>query len=185
MPNQAISNQLVASSESPVSTLLAKRPYRWWQAALVGVAANAISALPAGYNGNEAFYNHFQQPDIAPPDWAFAPVWLFNNVTSLYAGLTVANLPKGTPGRKAFLILEGTQWVLFAAFSPLYFGLKSPVLGAIDTAAGLGVTTASLAVATRVHKKAALGILPRFVWLMLATYVSVYVAVKNSDPLFK
>jgi tryptophan-rich sensory protein len=159
--------------------------YKWWQAALVGIAANAISALPAGYNGNEAFYNNLQQPDIAPPDWAFAPVWLFNNVTSLYAGLRVANLPEGTQGRKAFLVLEGTNWVLFAAFSPLYFGLKSPVLGAIDTAASLALTTVSLKIATTMDKKAAVGILPRFAWLALATFVSVYIAVKNPDPLFK
>ncbi len=172
------------SSPRPALTSRSAPSYKWWQAGLVGVAANVISALPAGYNGNEAFYNNLIQPRIAPPDWAFAPVWLFNNVTSLYAGLLVANLPGATPGRKAFLVLEGTGWVLFAAFSPLYFGLKSPVLGAIDTAAGLGVTAASLAVAARIHKKAALCILPRFVWLTLATYVSVYVAVKNRDALF-
>ncbi|MCT0230141.1 tryptophan-rich sensory protein [Synechococcus sp. CS-1324] len=31
------------------------------------------------------FFNSFQQPELAPPDWPFAPVWLFLNATSLVA----------------------------------------------------------------------------------------------------
>ena len=158
-----------------------KVSYSWWQAALVGVAANAISAAPAGYNGDEAFYNDFAKPDIAPPDWSFAPVWLFNNVTSLYAGWRIANLPQQTPGRKTSLWLEGLGWGLFASFSPLYFGLKSPVLGAVNTLAGLGVGAASLGLATRVDRKAALALSPRIAWLLLATYVSISMAAINKD----
>ena len=163
-------------------TKFGRKPrYRWWQAALVGVAANVASAAPAGYNGNEAFYNDFTKPDISPPDWSFAPVWLFNNITSLYAGLRIANLPQNTPGRKTALWLEGVGWGLFGSFSPLYFGLKSPVLGAVNTLAGLGVGAASLGLASRLDRKAALALSPRVAWLLLATYVSISVAAVNRD----
>ena len=162
---------------------IGQRPFLWWHAALIFVVANALSAAPAGYNGEEAFYNNFIQPAIAPPDWAFAPAWLFNNVTSLYALWRVANLPVATPGRRLFVRLEAVNWVLFAIFSLLYFGLKSPILGAIDTVLGLLVTGWSLAVCYRINKKAALYILPRFLWLLLATHVSVYVALVNKDVL--
>lgn len=148
---------------------------------MVGVGANLISAAPAGYNGDEAFYNKFSKPKIAPPDWMFAPVWLFNNFTTLYANLRIANLPEGTPGRKANLWLEGTGWLLFSSFSPLYFGLKSPVLGAVNTMLGLGVGTASLALASQLDKKAAWAITPRVAWLLLATYVSIATAAINKD----
>lgn len=158
--------------------------FKWWHAAIILVVANALSAAPAGYNGEEAFYNNFIQPAIAPPDWAFAPAWLFNNITSLYALWRIANMPVATPGRKTFLWLEAINWVLFAIFSILYFGLKSPILGALDTVLGLLFTGGSLAVSYRVDKIAALNILPRFLWLLLATYVSVYVAVMNEDVLF-
>lgn len=30
------------------------RRYRWWHAAAVGLAANAVSALPRGFNGDAA-----------------------------------------------------------------------------------------------------------------------------------
>ncbi|MBC8044356.1 MAG: tryptophan-rich sensory protein [Rhizobacter sp.] len=158
--------------------------FNWWHAAIIFVVANVLSALPAGYNGEEAFYNNFVLPKVAPPDWAFAPAWLFNNITSLYALWLIANLPTETPNRKLFLILEGAGWALFAVFSLLYFGLKSPILGAIDTVLGFFICLFSLAVSYRISKKAALNILPRFLWLVLATYVAVYVAVMNRDPLF-
>ena len=41
--------------------------FRWCHAALILVGANAISALPAGFGGDFAFYNAFRQPAIAPP----------------------------------------------------------------------------------------------------------------------
>lgn len=156
-------------------------PFRWWHAVLIFVIANLASALPAGYNGEEAFYNNFVQPVIAPPDWLFAPAWLFLNVTSLVALHRIANLPRETPGRRYFIVLESIGWVLFAIFSALYFGLKSPVLGAIDTVLGLAVGILSLWVSYRIDKKAALNILPRVLWLILAAYVSVYVALANRD----
>ena len=81
-------------------------------------------------------------------------------------------------------MLEGTGWVLFAVFNTLYFGWKSPVLGAVDTAAGLLVGGASLAYAWRVDRRSAGLILPRVIWLLLATYVSAYVALNNTDPFF-
>lgn len=155
--------------------------FRWWQAVLIFVIANVASVLPAGYNGEEAFYNNFTQPSIAPPDWLFAPAWLFINVTSLVALYRIANLPKETPGRRTFIVLEGVGWVLFAIFSVLYFGMKSPILGAIDTVLGLVVALMSQWVSYLIDKRAALNILPRVLWLILAAYVSVYVALANRD----
>lgn len=155
--------------------------YRWWHAAAVGLAANALSVAPFGYNGDERFYNDLRKPPGAPPDWAFAPAWAFNNVTTLWSNLRVANLPKGTPGRRAALALEGASWGLFATFSGLYFGLRSPVLGAVDTAAALATTATSVAVTARLDRKAAWALAPRLAWLGLATYVAVAVALRNRD----
>ena len=158
--------------------------YRWWHAAAVGLAANAVSALPFGYTGDEPFYNALRKPPLSPPDWAFAPVWAVNNVLTLWSNLRVANLPPETPGRTAALVLEGASWGLFAAFTGLYFGLRSPVLGAADTVAGLATTAASVAVTARLDRPAAWALVPRLAWLGLATYVSVSVARDNPDPFF-
>ena len=157
--------------------------YRWWHAAAVGLAANALSAAPAGYNGDEPFYNELDTPPGSPPDWAFAPAWAFNNLTTLWSNLRIANLPSGTPGRRTALALEGASWGLFASFTSLYFGLRSPVLGAVDTVAGFGTTAASVAVTARLDRKAAWALVPRLLWLGYASYVSVGTALRNRDEL--
>ena len=91
-----------------------RRLFRWWHAALVFVVANALSVLPAGFNGDEAFYNAFRLPAVAPPDWLFAPMWLVLNLTSLVALARVANAPERTWAHTAVLWLESLGWVLFA-----------------------------------------------------------------------
>lgn len=161
-----------------------ERKFPWWYAVIIFVLANAISILPAGYNGDEVFYNNFQRPSIAPPDWLFAPMWLFLNITSLIALWMVANSKDMGIRHKLFMLLESIGWVLFAIFNTLYFGMKSPVLGAMDTVAGLVIGVISLAVVFTLNRRAGLLILPRVLWLLLATYVSVYVALNNADPFF-
>ncbi|MBE9217208.1 tryptophan-rich sensory protein, partial [Plectonema cf. radiosum LEGE 06105] len=148
-------NSITSSSKFKSS-----RPFKWWHAVLILLFANLISAIPAGYNGEEAFYNNFTLPAIAPPDWLFAPVWLFNNITSLIGLYITANL-RVSQSKKVFYWAEGISWVLFAVFTILYFGLKSPILGALDTALGLVATTISFIVAYKINKKASLFILPR------------------------
>ena len=103
------------------------QPFRWWYAVIIFVIANLISALPAGINGDEFFYNSFQQPNVSPPDWSFPPMWLFLNITSLIALYIIANSAKPQPQRQIFLVLETFGWVLFAIFTTLYFGLNSPI----------------------------------------------------------
>jgi translocator protein len=106
---------------------------------------------------------------------------LINNVTSLIALGIVTNHAQRGVLRTAFIGSEAVSWVLFAIFTLLYFAMKSPILGAIDTALGFAFTSVSLLAGVRLNKRAALMILPRFLWLALATYVSIYVALYNAD----
>lgn len=158
--------------------------FKWWHAILILVAANAVSALPAGFGGDFAYYNAFRQPAVAPPDWAFAPVWLVLNVTSLLALSRIANAPERSTSRLIFLWSEGMGWVLFSAFTTLYFLLHSPLLGAVDTVAGLIVGLISLVCACRLDRPSAVFIALRVLWLILATDVSLFVALSNPDPFF-
>jgi translocator protein len=172
--------------EVMMNTSVSRQPrtFPWWYAVIIFVVANAISILPAGYNGDEVFYNNFVQPTIAPPAWLFAPMWLFLNITSVIALWMVANSQAFTARHRLFIVLEFIGWVLFAIFNTLYFWMQSPILGAIDTALALVVSLISLAICWTIHRRAALLILLRVLWLLLATYVSVYVAFNNVDTFF-
>lgn len=165
--------------------VIESRVFLWWQALVIFVIANLVSALPVGYGGDKIFYNNFEQPQFSPPDWLFAPMWLFLNVTSLMALSIVANLPERSIRRRTFLIFEGVGWVLFAIFTTIYFLMRSPILGAVDTVAGLAVGFASLACCVGIgQRRATFFILLRVIWLCLASYVSVYVAFHNTDEFF-
>jgi len=167
------------------SSASATRRYRWWHAAAVGVFANAASALPAGYNGDENYYESLRTPPGAPPAWVFAPVWAANNVLTLSSNLRIANLPADTPLRRRGLVAEAANWALFSTFSGLFFGLRSPVLGAIDTAAGLVLTGYSVGVTARLDRRAAWALVPRLAWLGYAAYVSTATAVNSPDRLLR
>ena len=95
--------------------------------------------------------------------------------------MRVANLPDGTPGRRAALASEAATWVLFAAFSPLYFGRRSPALGAADTVCSLATTAHAVAVTARIDPPAAWALVPRLAWLALASYVSTATALRHAE----
>jgi tryptophan-rich sensory protein len=156
---------------------------KWWHCVIIFVIANTLSIIPAGFNGDEMFYNSFTQPAVAPPDWLFAPMWLFLNITSLIGLYTITQLPVGTKYRHTIIILEYVAWVLFAIFTFLYFYLESPILGAVDTILGLIVVFVVVVLSYRVSKKSFWCFLPRLLWLLFAGYVSVWIAMLNKDVL--
>jgi translocator protein len=155
-------------------------PFRFSHALGIFLLANLCSSLPAGIYGSAIFYNNFRQPWFAPPDWCFAPVWLFLNLTSLWALARALNTPNPSPAKSLLLRSELLGWLLFALFSPLFFGLRSPVLGALDTALGWLVASCSCVLALRLSSFAALLIGLRWLWLSLATAVSGYIALFNA-----
>lgn len=158
--------------------------FQWWHAVLIFVVANAVSALPAGFGGDFDFYNNFKKPAVSPPDWLFAPAWLVLNITSLIALYRVANLGSSSEVPASFYWSEAFGWLFFAMFTTLYFVLRSPILGAIDTVLGLFAAIISLALVFRLDLVATGLIGLRAAWLLLATYVSTYVAIHNPDGLF-
>ena len=175
----------MSNTETNPKTATESRGFLWWHAVVIFVIANLVSALPAGYGGDKIFYNNFEQPSFSPPDWLFAPMWLFLNITSLIALSIVANSPEQSTRRRAFLILEGIGWVLFAIFTTLYFLMHSPILGAVDTVSGLAVGFGSLFCCASISQRATFFILFRVLWLGIASYVSLYVAVHNADEFFR
>jgi len=138
-----------------------------------------------GNEANNDYYNSLRQPVFAPPDWSFAPVWTLNNALQIWGLLHVLNLPPETPGRSSFLTLQGAFWGTFVAFNPLYFGLRSPVLGAATTQAGLTLTAASAVVAAfEMKNRQALASLATVLpWLVIAGATSGAVALWNRDDL--
>lgn len=123
------------TGDAPAVTARPRRDARaWWRLAvwvLASVLAGTSVALIAPID--QAWYAALARPTWNPPSWVFGPVW-----TALYALIGVAAwLVAGEPGadpaeRRGTWWVFGAQAMLNLAWSPLFFGLKSPGLAFVD-----------------------------------------------------
>ncbi|MCG7596927.1 TspO/MBR family protein [Mycobacterium sp. PSTR-4-N] len=84
------------------------------------VVASTLGGLASATSAED--YARLRQPGWAPPSWVFGPVW-----TLLYTMMAVAAWLVWRSGpwqdTRPALIVYGTQLVLNAAWTPLFFGL--------------------------------------------------------------
>lgn len=173
------------TAEDMILRLLRTDRYRWYHAAAFGVLTNLVSG--AGFAGasDDDYYDHtLVSPPFAPPSWAFAPVWAINNIGTLWHNRELLNMPADTPHREAILRLQAANWALFATFSAVFFRLRSPILGATWTVASFILMLISAVLTRRISPRLLPGLATTVVWLTLASAVSVYIALRNRDPLF-
>jgi tryptophan-rich sensory protein len=193
------------STPTPTSARVNKPKWRWYHGVLFYVAIQVISfglsklteglvgrgkaKLTESLTGNADSFNYsnsLKQPIFAPPDWVFVPVWLVNNAIAIWGLLYVANQPTNQPGRGAFLWLQGAIWSLYTAFITIFFGLRSPINGALNTILALVFTVASTVVAvSRLRdRKAILSQILLLPWLIFASFAGTVVALWNKDDFY-
>ena len=113
-------------------------------------------------------------------------MWTTNNALCIWGLLRVLNMPKDTLDRTAFLTLQGMVWLCFSLFNALYFGVRSPTNGAVDTNIGLAATIAIMYIAPfRLgDTRAALSRATILPWLVLASATATTVALWNRDEFY-
>lgn len=166
--------------------------YRWWHglAFYAGVqlgryALRAAIGRKTTHKQDQRFYRSENLPGFAPPAAAFPVAWTINSVAAIAGGLHVINLPR-SEARGRFLCWQAGSWVLFAAFEPLYFGLRSPINAALVTVAYTATTLASFRAALDLcDRHAAASLTPTIVWLGLANPLGIWQAFHNRDEFWK
>lgn len=116
------------------------------------------------------YYADLRKPGWAPPPWLFGPVW-----TVLYAMIGVAAwlvAKRGGPGTRGALGLWGVQLALNAAWTPIFFGLRSPGLALAEIGV-MWVAIAATTVAFFARRTAAGALmLPYLAWVSFATLLN-------------
>jgi len=120
----------------------------------------------------ESWYTTVEKPGFTPPNWVFGPVW-----TLLYALQGVAAWLLWRDGlsdraTRVALGLFGLQFLLNLAWSPAFFGLRSPLLGLVVILPLLGAILATMAAAWRVDRRATLLLVPYVAWVGFATVLN-------------
>ena len=157
--------------------------YAGVQVARLALRRAVRSHQQASHKEDQGFYQAERLPVFAPPPLAFPIAWTIINIAAIAGGLHVLNLPRGTKGRREFLLLQAAAWLLFSTFEAAYFGLRSPINAALITLLYSGVNTASMNVARRrLHDSfAARSLAPTAAWLALANPVGITQAAWNYD----
>jgi benzodiazapine receptor len=149
--------------------------------ALVGTSAAVAATAVAGglaTDPDSAWYRGLSKPPWQPPGWAYGVVW-----TPLYASIAVAGarvLERAGGGRRrAFAATLGADLALNAAWSALFFRLRSP-RAALAGVIALDLTNAALlAQAARVDRRAGATLLPYLAWTGFATVLTAAIARRN------
>lgn len=125
------------------------------------------------------WYALLNKPPFTPPNWLFAPAW-----TILYLLMAVAAYlvwMKGL-GKKEVRIALGVffvQLVLNGLWSALFFGLRSPLLGAIGIVALWAAIFLTIIYFFRVSKTAGWLLVPYVLWVSFAATLNFSVLILN------
>lgn len=133
-------------------------------AGLVGSLFTA-SAIPT-------WYATLIKPEIAPPNWIFAPVW---TTLFLFMGIAAFLVWRAGFWRKDVrvgMILFAIQLTVNVSWSLFFFGLKSPGFALLSIAALWLLIAATMFFFARVSRAAALLLLPYLAWVSFASYLN-------------
>lgn len=114
------------------------------------------------------WYPLLHKPAWTPPAWLFGPVW-----TILYLMMSIAAWliwrSRGMDEARGALGLFLLQLALNAAWSPLFFGLKSPLAGLLDIVPLWGAILLTLLSFWKISTLAGVLLLPYWLWVTFAT----------------
>lgn len=115
------------------------------------------------------WYQGLQKPPLNPPSWVFGPVW-----SVLYLGIAVAGwlVWRARPASPTPLTLWGSQLVLNAAWSMLFFGLHLPGFALLEIVLLLALLIATTVLFFRVRSLAGALFVPYTAWVSFAAYLN-------------
>ncbi len=129
-------------------------------------------------SGMSWYNNQLIRPDITPPDWAFPLAWNLIFVLTTIAALIVINKSQGKRRLwiATFFIANAVLNVLWS----LLFFKYHLILPAFIEMIVLNLTTVVLiALSCKISKSASWFLLPYFLWVSFATYLTYLILVLN------
>jgi tryptophan-rich sensory protein len=137
------------------------------------VGTASVLGQLATYPNLIPWYANLAKPSFTPPSWVFGPAWTALYVLMAFALWRVLRAPGQLAGRRIAIVLFGLQLFLNAAWSWMFFGANSPLLGMINIVPQLLMILATIAAFARVDKIAAWCLVPLAVWVAYASILNV------------
>ena len=127
--------------------------------------------------GAREWYESLSMPAFTPPDWVFGPAW-----TALYILMGVAAFLVWRSGKakaRAALAVFAFQLMLNAAWTPVFFGLRSPTGGLVVILPLLAAIAVCVMLFWRVRRAAAMLMIPYLLWVSFALALNISIAAMN------
>lgn len=119
-----------------------------------------------------------EQPPYQPPGWVFGPVWTVLYTTMGLSLSAVRRCPP-TPERARAEQLFAVQLAVNALWSFLFFTRRSPRAALVDAALIVAAVGATIAAIWRIHRGAALVLLPYLAWSCFALFLNADLVRRN------
>lgn len=116
------------------------------------------------------WFHNLIRPELAPPDWLFAPVWIVLYIT-IFVSFVLYCLKK-VPDKKTGYLFFSVQLLLNLTWTPVFFVLKNILLAFII------IILLDIFVFLTIHKfysiskLAGILLIPYLLWILFATYLN-------------
>lgn len=124
------------------------------------------------------WYVFLNKPFFSPPNWIFGPMW-----TLLYALMGTAAYRVWTlassPGRTQAISAYGIQLGLNALWTPLFFGLRNPILGLVVIVVLLVMIVVTIVRFQKIDRTAAALLIPYLMWVCFASALNLFIVILN------
>ena len=140
--------------------------------AIIAVTAASIVGQLATYPNLAPWYSGLSKPSFNPPNWLFAPVWTALYVLMAFAVWRVLRQPGASAARRLALGLFFVQLALNAAWSWMFFGANSPLLGMINIIPQMLIILATIITFHRLDRIAAWCLVPLAAWVSFASVLN-------------
>ncbi len=146
---------------------------------IIGCELVGILGTPFTASAIPTWYAALNKPVFAPPNWLFGPAW-----TLLYFLMGVAfyliwkqgwKTKRTRIARNIFLIQLGLNFI----WSPIFFGLRAPLLGLIIILALWIMIVVTIKKFYPLSKLAAYLLVPYLIWVSFATLLNAGIVVLN------
>ena len=141
-------------------------------ALVVSVLAVAGAASFGGIFMPGEWYASLERPPLNPPNWLFGPVWSVLYLMIAVSGWLVWRAEGVGRRRTVGLVVFGVQLVLNALWSWVFFGLHETGWALVEILALNVAVLGTLVLFWRVNRLAAQLLVPYWLWVCFASYLT-------------
>jgi tryptophan-rich sensory protein len=125
------------------------------------------------------WYASLQKPVFTPPSWLFGPVWTILYILMAISVFLIWRKGLGTAAGKTAVAAFILQLVLNALWTPIFFGLKLPLIALGEIVILWLAVFATITSFWKVSKTAAILLLPYILWISFAAVLNASIYLLN------